>query len=73
MSKRDELMEKFYDEDFTLCYNSKTTNEKAKKNTAICIDELFIFKNFLNKNHKGMYIKISDYLLNKYLNETQKQ
>lgn len=31
--------------------------------------ELIDFKNWLNKNHKGMYIKISDYLIEKYLKE----
>ena len=31
--------------------------------------ELKKYKNWLNDNHKGMYVKISDYSLNKYIKE----
>ena len=31
--------------------------------------ELKKYKDWLNNHHKGMYIKISDYSLNKYIKE----
>jgi hypothetical protein len=41
-------------------YAPKQMTKETKK-------ELKIFKNWLNKNHKGIYLKISDYSLKKYI------